>query len=365
MSPVKKLEDLSIRALFCEIIQRLLPDLLNTAGNKERFCRGKYKNQAKLGVSLSSLENRQSLRDQVRKELIYVTNHDVRAKLLQCLGQEENQIGLSSLIEVTLEDSFNEFSLLILGDDNPFDDQLLPTIARYCTSTSGLSTTFGGSTSLALNGMCNHVPRMLESSLNYLNQITSLSFSKLPVLCKPIVFLLGRFCPLLQILRINSPVEKYLPIELVQIFYSGDIGRLEDVAPLSSGDFGQRRAYHRCHVSHRALHPFHRTLKVVNISCYRTVEPFASAFVLRHLPNLEELKTSDVDFTDCSTSIRALWAISDSTIPVSTIRCLEPHILIPNREADCSILEKHPDLIIPSFFSGKFFIVKSILHLRL
>lgn len=101
------------------------------------------------------------------------------------------------------------------------------------------------------------------------------------------------------------------------MFFAGDIKIVHAAAPdlaLTTDETDKpRKGYHRCHVSPNLMHPFCQTLEEIRINQFDNSDPYVIAFVLRHLPRLQQLETSDYEFKDYSASIRALWDLRNIT----------------------------------------------------
>lgn len=104
------------------------------------------------------------------------------------------------------------------------------------------------------------------------------------------------------------------------MFFAGDINIIHATVPdLESTKVVQdemdkpRKCYHRCHVPPNLMHPFCQTLEEIRINQFDNSDPYVIAFLLRHLPHLQQLETSDYEFKDYSASIRALWDLRHFT----------------------------------------------------
>lgn len=127
---------------------------------------------------------------------------------------------------------------------------------------------------------------------------------------------MGKSCPQLKFLRLGFDNLPLTTDEFLCIFYSGDLDLLKSVAPdvssmeyLDNSASNPPKAYHQCSVPSHLLHSFCQTLEEIRINYFNSNEPSVIAFVLRHLPRLQKLETSDFEFKDYSASIRALWDI--------------------------------------------------------
>ena len=183
--------------------------------------------------------------------------------------------------------------------------------------------------------------------MSQFNILTSLNLDKLPIQCRNITSILGKSCPQLKWLRIGFANYSLTTDDLLSVFYSGDLDTLNEAAQdlPSTNKFGDlvssefiQKAYHQCLVPAHLLHPFCQTLEEIRINHYESGEPYVIAFILRHLPRLKQLETSDFEFKDYSASIRALWDIREST-------AMEATMCIPSDSS----------LITISSFTGLFF----------
>ena len=242
------------------------------------------------------------------------------------------------------------------GQDSQWNYETLNTIARRSPSVITLHLQW-------LETTQPHSTDIFISVMNQFNSLTSLNLHQLPDQCKSITFLLGRSCSNLKRLRIGFSKSALSDDELIRIFYSGNMADLEKAISVitvpetssSSSSSHRRRVYHRCQVSPSVLHPFCWTLEEVHINRIDYENPYAIAFLLRHLPRLKQLHTSDFELKDFSPSIRALRDISDFQTPPNTLRCLDPHSSSPDGIAPLSILNSNPDLIFNTYFTGIYF----------
>ncbi len=198
-------------------------------------------------------------------------------------------------------------------------------------------------------------PETLGVHMSQFDFLTSLNLDKLPVQCKKITSVLGKSCPQLKWLRIGFANFSLTTEDLLSMFFSGDLDTLNEAAPdlpltdqlddLSSESI--HKAYHQCLVPTHLLYPFCQTLEEIRINHYDSNEPYVIAFVLRHLPRLKQLETSDFEFKDYSASIRALWSFRQPT----TIENLEETVCFPSDS----------DLITLSNYTGTFLSILSCL----
>lgn len=154
--------------------------------------------------------------------------------------------------------------------------------------------------------------------MSQFKSLTSLHLDKVPYQSKTITSILGKCCPLLKWLRIGFANFSLSADDLLGIFFSGDLNVLRSVAPdivrltEQSDEMAElRKEYHRCHVPSHLMYPFCQTLEEVRINHFDSKDPYVIAFILRHLPHLRQLETSDFEFKDYSASIRVLWDIRD------------------------------------------------------
>lgn len=185
--------------------------------------------------------------------------------------------------------------------------------------------------------------------------LSSLHLEKVPVQCKNIMSVVGKSCPLLKRLRIGFADFSICTDDLLSMVLSCDLDRLKAVAPdLPSLDLTEAmsetlKGYHQCFVPPQLLHPFCQTLEELRINHFENDDPFVIAFILRHLPHLQQLETSDFEFKDYSSSIRAVQEIS--SLAVARIDEME----------DCQ--SSNVDTIILAGFAGIYFIDQLIKHL--
>ena len=355
MTCLTKLEEFAFLAIYRNVVDQLLPVSVHHKSNIQcLYCNVDDQSDGEPSPQDGEKE-RQAARHHLSLKTSGSKNREIRLKLLKHFSQEEEtqKLRLSCFLDVVLDESFDELSLSFFDEDEPFDDLILPTVARRCPLLSTINITFSSN---AKTETCQHLPKVLTCSLAPLQQLTCLNLSKLPAQFKSLAFMLGRSCNLLQKLRIDLSDESLTAKELISVFYSADGARLEEAAPLLEDDGIQRRAYHKCQVSRKALYPFCQTLEEVRINCVEENDPYIIGFLLRHLPQLKEFETSDFEYKDYSTSIRILWDIWDQSIGVSTVRCIEPHSLVQFGTAHVSIFDDHPDLILQSYFTGKFIV---------
>lgn len=125
---------------------------------------------------------------------------------------------------------------------------------------------------------------------------------------------MGKSCPRLKSLRLGFDNLPLSIDEFLSIFYCGDLTLLRNVTPdVPSIEHDQnpateqKKAYNECCVPPHLLYSFCQTLEEIRINYFSSNEPYVIAFILRHLPLLQKLETSDFEFKDYTTSIRALW----------------------------------------------------------
>lgn len=197
-------------------------------------------------------------------------------------------------------------------------------------------------------------PATIGLHISQFDFLTSLNLDKLPVQCKAITSVLGKSCPQLRWLRIGFANYSLATEDLLGIFYSGDLNSLTKVAHQdfpSSEQLGEQasesvqNAYHKCLVPTHLLYPFCQTLEEIRINHFDSDEPYVIAFVLRHLPRLKQLETSDFEFKDYSASIRALWSIRESAMTGNSL--IESMCCLPSDS----------DSVTLSSFPGKVFFV--------
>lgn len=178
--------------------------------------------------------------------------------------------------------------------------------------------------------------------------LSSLHLEKVPVQCKKIMSVVGKSCPLLKRLRIGFADFSICTDDLLSMFLSCDLESLKVVAPdLPSLDLTEAmsetvKGYHQCFVPSQLLYPFCQTLEELRINHFENDDPYVIAFILRHLPRLQQLETSDFEFKDYSSSIRALQDISS---PVAGIDEME----------DCQ--HSNLDTIILAGFAGNIYFI--------
>ena len=296
----------------------------------------------------------------MRKQLVSklctdgANSKEIRCKLLKhySQGKESKDLRLSSFLDVILDDHLDEITAAFDDEDGHWDEEIVPTIVSRSPSVRTLNLHWAEKTHPYLT-------ETLSSDLSRLRRLTSLNLHQLPEQCKSIAFCIGRSCPTLQNLRLGFSSSTLTSEELIRIFYSADLAALQQAAAAAPNQ--PARAYHTCQVSARMLYPFCQTLQKVRVN--RTESPDADlvdaiAFLLRHLPRLQELETSDFEFTDYSASIRALWEIrhpewNQSEASASDcIRCLAHHPLAPSGTAPSSVFDAHPDVILPAYYNG-------------
>lgn len=274
-------------------------------------------------------------------------NQEIRGKLLKYYyqGRERKDLRLSCFLDVVLNESVHEITTSFDDEDGYLDEQVMPTIIARCPLARALNVHCSAYTNRCL-------PKTLASNLVHLKQLKCLNLYQLPVQCKCIAFLVGQCCPLLTQLRIDLLDDNFTADELIRIFYAGDLDDLNKEASSINGDSCRRKAYHRCQVSAKSMYPFCGTLEQVRIIRFDCDDPYVIAFLLRHLAKLKQLETSDYEYKDYSSSIRVLWEITDPNGDTAVIRCLDPHLAVPNGIAPASILEEQPQLIVQSYFTG-------------
>lgn len=184
--------------------------------------------------------------------------------------------------------------------------------------------------------------------------LTSLHLDKIPIHCKTVTSVLGNTCPQLKWLRIGFANFPFTVEDMLSLFYSGDLETLNQIAPsnlstgASSEDIGgaiqPKKAYHYCHVPVHLMYPYCQTLEEIRINHFESNGSFIIAFVLRHLPRLRLLETSDFELRDYSTSIRALWDIRETEITTGVTDMTQ-------QPPDYS------DSIVVANFNGKSFVV--------
>ena len=137
---------------------------------------------------------------------------------------------------------------------------------------------------------------------------------KVPIQCKSIISVLGKSCPRLKFLRLGFDNLPLSTDEFLSVFYCGDLSLLKNVIPdvptighLQNPATEQKKAYSECFVPPHLLYPFCQTLEEIRINYFNSDGPYVIAFILRHLPLLQKLETSDFEFKDYTTSIRVLW----------------------------------------------------------
>lgn len=161
-------------------------------------------------------------------------------------------------------------------------------------------------------------PETLGFYISQFGFLTTLHLDKVPIQCKTIIYILGKSCPQLSFLRLGFDNLPLTTDEFLGIFYSGDLDTLKNVAPdvpstefLDTPAINPQKAYHHCFVPPHLLHSFCQTLEEIRINYFKSDDPSVIAFILRHLPRLQKLETSDFEFKDYSASIRALWDIQE------------------------------------------------------
>lgn len=170
---------------------------------------------------------------------------------------------------------------------------------------------------------------------------------KVPFQCKTIISVLGKSCPRLKFLRLGFDNFPLTTDEFLSIFYSGDLNILKNltsnVSPedLHNPASEQKKAYSEYFVPPHLLHPFCQTLEEIRINYFNSDEPYVIAFILRHLPLLQKLETSDFEFKDYTASIRALWDSQNRSHQESTDEDME--LSLPSES----------DSIVPKRFLGE------------
>ena len=130
---------------------------------------------------------------------------------------------------------------------------------------------------------------------------------------------MGKSCPYLKKLRIGFADFSICTDDLLTMFLSCNLDNLRTVAPdLPSLDLTEAmsdtiKGYHQCFVPAQLLHPFCQTLEEIRINKFEDDDPYVVAFILRHIPHLKQFETSDFEFKDYTSSIRALWDIRSVT----------------------------------------------------
>jgi len=307
----------------------------------------------------------QKMRNQLSKRLSGQKNKEVRCKLLKHYNNEKESkiLHLTSFLDVILDESLDEITASFDEDAHRlWNEEIMNTIVRRSPYVTTLHLYWQEKIQL-------HSANTFISKMSQLSSLTNLNLYQLPDQCKALTFLLGRSCPSLKRLQIALAKNTLSTDELIRIFYSGDIASLEEAAtiPLAvtethSNSSCLPRAYHRCHVSAKALHPFCQTLEEVRINRIDCENSYAIAFLLRHMPRLKELDFSDFEFKDYSISIRSLWDISDPQSTPAMLRCLAPHPLVPDGLAPLSLFDSNPDLILQTYFTGTLALVNLFLE---
>jgi hypothetical protein len=179
--------------------------------------------------------------------------------------------------------------------------------------------------------------------------LTSLHLDKVPIQCKTIISVLGKSCPRLKFLRLGFDNFPLSTDEFLSIFYCGDLSVLKNLTPdvpsienLHNPANEHKKAYNECCVPPHLLYSFCHTLEEIRINYFNSDEPYVIAFILRHLPVLQKLETSDFEFKDYTASIRSLWDTQNR----------ENHQESADESMELS-LPTNSDSIVQKSFSGK------------
>lgn len=246
-----------------------------------------------------------------------IESQDMRSRLLkhfQTQGKEARDlVGLFRLLDVVLDDNMDLVEIACRDEDGSecFDNRIFPVLVNRCPGLRKLHLR-------CANGLADDWPETLGFYISQFGFLTTLHLDKVPIQCKTIIYILGKSCPQLSFLRLGFDNLPLTTDEFLGIFYSGDLDTLKNVAPdvpstefLDTPAINPQKAYHHCFVPPHLLHSFCQTLEEIRINYFKSDDPSVIAFILRHLPRLQKLETSDFEFKDYSASIRALWDIQE------------------------------------------------------